>query len=146
VSPIQIEALTAEGPGETCDSAISIAVGTSVTWSNVGVPETPMMCNASFDPSGPSAWYTFVGTGGTVFVSACEANGIYSGIYISNSPAGTCSSLACSTRSSGVGNVCANKIDSYTATFGTVAGRPYHIQVFSLGAEGTSGFLRVENA
>jgi hypothetical protein len=78
-------------------------------------------------------------------VSACVDSRISSGIYVSFSPAGTCSSLACSASSSGLGNVCASKIDSYTATFATTAGLPYHIQVFSQGAEGT-GSLRVEDA
>jgi hypothetical protein len=90
-----------------------------------------------------------VGTGSGIFVSACDdSTGTDSGIYISSALASgdTCSNLSCSSRSSDVGNTCAANTDSSMTMFDTVAGLTYYVQVFSHGAEPTSGQLRVVNA
>jgi hypothetical protein len=132
--------------GYDCENAISIDVnGQSITWSNINVPETPMICDTALDAQGPSVWYYFVGTGKPISVTACDDTAqADSGIYISSSSPGTCSALSCDVKSSDVGNQCLINPDSSRATFDSVSGLLYYVQVFSHGVSpATTGQLRV---
>jgi hypothetical protein len=132
-----------------------LAIGdSSTTWRNIDAT-VGLQCGPN--PSrGPSVWYSVIGTGGVLTLSACDfSRQLDSGfnLYYAGVP-GSCDNMSCMGGRFSSGTSCAFNQESTKVSFNSNAGVVYYIEVVSYSPQqgfdqtqaGTSGFVRIQNA